>query len=398
MSGHDRSQRTEAPTPKRKREARKRGQIAKTPEIATWVGLLASTFLLELTFHTAGTELDSLFGGMAHEIARPTTRGAVALLGKGLQAFLTIAAPLALGLMVIGVTLELAQVGGRPSFERLKPKPERLNVFKGLKRVLSTRSLWETFKAVVKVGIVAMIAYPSVIGTVHELAGGGLTAFQAAAVTGRGAIEVVRSAALAGLVLAAADYIVQKRRVRAEIRMTKQEVREELRQSEGDPHMRQSIRSRQLAIGRNRMIAAVTDADVVLVNPTHFAVALRYQAERGAPEVVAKGAGAIALGIRAHAESKGVAILEDPPLARALHRACDVGDLVPPELYEAVARVLAFVFGLRRRGFTGGVHPAQGSIPQIARRAADGDPDEWPRHGRRRRAPTDGRTTVRSRG
>jgi flagellar biosynthetic protein FlhB len=397
MPGTDRSQRTEPPTPKRKKEARKRGQVAKTPELATWVGLLAATFLLELTFKTGMTELDTLLARMTHEIAHPTTRGAVQLLGRGLQAFLVTVAPLALGLMVVGVTLELAQIGGRPSFGRMKPKFERLNLFKGLKRILSTRSLWETLKAVLKVAIVAMMAYPSVIGTVHQLAGGGLTALQATAITGKGAIEVVRSAALAGLALAAADYIVQKRRVMAELRMTKQEVREELRQSEGDPHMRQSIRSRQLAIGRNRMIAAVTDADVVIVNPTHYAVALRYQAERGAPEVVAKGAGAVALGIRGQAEAKGVPIIEDQPLARTLHRACEVGDLVPPELYEAVARVLAFVFGLRKRGFTGGVHPSVGPMPHVPAGATDGVL-ERPRHGRRRRAPTDGRTMVRSRG
>jgi flagellar biosynthetic protein FlhB len=138
--------------------------------------------------------------------------------------------------------------------------------------------------------------------------------------------------------------------------MTRREVKEEHKQSEGDPQLKGAIRSRQLAMSRNRMMSEVAKADVVLVNPTHVAVALRYDPARGAPRVVAKGAGAVAARIRERAGEHRVPMVEDVPLARALHAQCDLGQEIPGELYEAVARVLAFVMALRRRGSAGGTH------------------------------------------
>jgi flagellar biosynthetic protein FlhB len=360
MSGSDRSQRTEAPTPKRKREARRRGQVAKTQELTAWGGLLLATFLLQVTCSTGARRLSALMRQVQAVIERPDGADVTRVLAEGLTAFLVTLAPLALGLLVAGVTIELVQVGGRVTPQRLKPKFERLNVFKGLKQMFSTRSLWETAKGVLKIAIVALVAYPAVADTARELAQGGMGVWQIATLTAGGVLSLVRSVALVGLVLAAADYIVQKRRVLSDLRMTKQEVKEEMRQSEGDPHMRGAVRSRQLSMGRNRMLAAVANADVVLVNPTHYAVALRYRADRGAPEVVAKGAGVVAAGIRARAEEHLVPLVEDPPLTRALHRVCDVGALIPADLYEAVARVLAFVFALRRVGRRGGTHRVPG--------------------------------------
>jgi flagellar biosynthetic protein FlhB len=164
------------------------------------------------------------------------------------------------------------------------------------------------------------------------------------------ALAMVKNVSIAGLLLAAADYGYQRRRVSSQLRMSKQELKEEARESEGDPHMKGAIRSKQLAMSRNRMMAAVSGASVVVVNPTHVSVALRYEAAEGPPRVVAKGADLVAARIREEAARHGVAIVEDVPLARTLFRACEIDDVIPTELYDAVARVLAFIFALRRQG------------------------------------------------
>jgi flagellar biosynthetic protein FlhB len=163
-------------------------------------------------------------------------------------------------------------------------------------------------------------------------------------------------------VLAAVDYGFQRRRVMGQLRMTKHEVKEEHKENEGDPRLKQAIRSKQLAVSRNRMMAAIVDADVVLVNPTHVAVALKYDALLGPPMVIAKGAGVIADKIRERAAEHGIPMVADVPLARTIFRACEIGDAIPADLFDAVARVLAFIFNLKRKGVsTSGIHTLPGS-------------------------------------
>jgi flagellar biosynthetic protein FlhB len=170
------------------------------------------------------------------------------------------------------------------------------------------------------------------------------------------ALGMIRNIGILGLAMAAADYAVQRRRIGKQVRMTKDEVKQEHKQTEGDPMLKSAIRSRQLAAARNRMMADVATADVVLVNPTHVAVALRYEAARGAPKVVARGAGAIAAKIRERAGEHQVPLVRDVPLARALYRSTRVGQEIPPQLFAAVAQVLAFVISRKRRGQHGGEH------------------------------------------
>jgi flagellar biosynthetic protein FlhB len=184
------------------------------------------------------------------------------------------------------------------------------------------------------------------------------------------AISLVRRVTLAALILAAADYAVARRRTDKQMRMTKQEVKDEHKQSEGDPLVKSAIRSRQLAMARSRMMADVGTADVLLVNPTHIAVALRYEPDKGAPRVVARGAGAIAARIRELAEEAQVPTVQDVPLARALYRSCEVGQEIPRELFAAVAQVLAFVISRRMRGQYGGAHHSprtQDELPEVMR-------------------------------
>jgi len=375
----DKSQRTEKPTPKRKREARKKGQVARSPELVAWATLLLASVLVQTTIRLGAEHLRELFTEVTASIQNPTPRRALEVLADGLSSVLSIIAPLALGFAALAIVGNLAQVGIYASFQRIKPKFNRVNPFKGLRNMFSTRSAWESVKAILRFLILAAIAWPVLSNAAHTLAGGA-NLETAVSTTADAAVGLIRNTAAAGLVLAAVDYLVQRRRLNAELRMTRQELKEELRQSEGDPFVRQAIRSRQMRISRNRMIAMVADADVVLVNPTHYAVALRYQAAQGAPQVLAKGAGVLAAKIREEAERHRVAVVQDPPLARALYRLCEVGALIPPEVYVAVARILAFVFGLRARG----VRP----LPGTRLLAPGGESRDLPSGRRTRSRPT----------
>jgi flagellar biosynthetic protein FlhB len=284
-------------------------------------------------------------------MAKAETGPALSLLGQWAVAGLIVVAPLLLGTMVVGVVMNVAQVGFAPSVKLLAPKFSRVSPTKGLKRLLSTTTLWETAKALLKVAVLSVVAYRAVMGIVPVLVDGGhLSAMTTVGIVAARAMSMVRTVALVGLGLAAADYAFQRRKIQGQLRMTKQELKEEARESEGDPHMKQAIRSKQLAMSRNRMMASVAGASVVVVNPTHVSVALRYEATEGPPRVVAKGADLVAARIREEAIRHGVPIVEDVPLARTLFRACELNDVIPAELYDAVARVLAFIFGLRRRG------------------------------------------------
>jgi flagellar biosynthetic protein FlhB len=284
-------------------------------------------------------------------VARPDADAGLRLLGTGLTGGLLAIAPLALGMVAIGLVGNFAQTGFAFSGKALKPKFDRVNPAKGLKRMVSPHSAWEALKTAVKLAVLTAVAWPGVAHLGAALSGGGRVAGgQALGVTAAATLNLVRSTALAGLVLAAADYGFQRRRVRKGLMMTRQEVKDEYRQSEGDPMIRSRIRQRQVEMSRNRMMAAVAVSSVVVVNPTHIAVALEYRAELGAPRVVAKGQGHIAARIREEAEKHGVPIVRDVPLARTLHAACKLGQAIPADLYEAVARLLAIVFNLKRAG------------------------------------------------
>lgn len=348
---------TEDPTPKRKKEARKEGQIPKSSEITSWTAMLIATYLLQLTAMMSADRMTSLVDDTMRIVEEPEIGPAMALLGDGLVSGLVMVAPLALGLMAIGVVTNLVQVGWAPSGKLLKPKMERVNPFKGIKRLLSPHSLWEAAKTLFKVLILGGLAYRSIMEIVPVLvATGRQPVGTTMGFVGGRALGMARNVAFAGLALSFIDYLMQRKKVAKQLKMSKQDVRDEHRQSEGDPHMRGAVRSKQLSMSRNRMMAEIAGADVVMVNPTHVAVAIKYEAVSGAPRVVAKGAGEIAARIRAAAHESGVPMVEDIPLTRAIFRACDLGQEIPPELYNAVARVLAFIFALSRKGGVGGMH------------------------------------------
>jgi flagellar biosynthetic protein FlhB len=345
VSKHDK---TEAPTAKKKRDARRKGQIARSTDLVTWAQMYAVAVVLPGAVGRAGGALRDVTTRMGHLIARPDQDQALNLLVHGTTQTMFAVLPLSLVLVAVGLVGHLAQTGLLLSGQGLKPKFDRLNPAKGLKKLLSPQSAWEAAKVLFRTSILAGVAIPPIRRIAdHLMAVGHPDLETILTAIGHDGLGIVRNTALAGLVLAAVDYGIQKRRVMKGMMMTKQEVKDEHKQSDGDPHMKAAIRGRQAEMSRNRMMAEVPSATAVIVNPTHVAVAIRYEPGRSAPIVVAKGKGAIALRIREEAERHKVPIMQDIPLARGLYAACDLNQEIPVEMYEAVARVLAVIMALK---------------------------------------------------
>jgi flagellar biosynthetic protein FlhB len=347
---------TEKPTPKKLRDARKEGQFPRTQDAATWVGIAAGAALLPRSCALLDERFRALLGHRLAAVADdPSPARALDALAAMPSAVLVPLAPVALAALA-GALLATAVQGVHLTGKTLKPKLTRLSPKQGLKRMFGTRAVWEAAKAFAKVVVIAVVVAVLGRSVVPTLVGPGIMPLSITVDRTRSAVETLLWAAAAtGLVLALADYGFQRHTVMKQLRMTPREIRDEMRQSEGDPMLKGAMRSRQLATSRNRMLAAVAEADVVLVNPTHLAVALKYERGRGAPRVVAKGAGALALKIRERAREARVPVVEDKPLARTLYQVCDVDDEIPAELYLAIARILAFVMAAGRPAASAGV-------------------------------------------
>ena len=355
---------TEKPTPKKLKDARKQGQFPRTQDAATWVGVAAGAALLPNGCVRLATEFRTMITHrLPGAVADPSTAGALATLSDLPWAVLSATAPVALA-AVVGAVLATAAQGVHPTTKTLKFKLNRLSPKQGLKRMFGAKAVWEAVKALAKVAAIGAVVVVLGRSKIPELLGTTVMPLVVTLDRTRDTVETLLWAAAAtGIVLALADYAYQRHTIMKDLRMTPREIRDEMRQSEGDPMIKSAIRSRQLAMSRNRMLAAVAEADVVLVNPTHISVALKYERGRGAPRVVAKGSDALALKIREIAREHRVPVVEDKPLARTLYRVCDLEDEVPAELYLAVARILAFVMSAGRPSGTAGVRRPTSSAP-----------------------------------
>jgi flagellar biosynthetic protein FlhB len=350
-------EKTEKPTEKKKKQARKEGQIARTPDLGSWGALLVASMLLPMVVRNAMASAEKMMLALRATIINPDPKKALLIFGDGMKDAALAVAPMALSVMATALVAGGAQGGLRPVTKHLKPDFKKLNPFSGLKKVFGPHAVWEAVKAVSKTAVLGTVLYYSLRDMLPRLIGS--AQLPLAALTGvvlDTVMSLIRAAAVAGLVMAIADYMVAKRRIGKQLRMSKEDIKQEHKQAEGDPHLKGAIRSKQMAMARNRMMSDLSKADVVLVNPTHVAVALRYDPTKGAPRVVAKGAGAIAAKIRAAATEKRIPMVQDVPLARALHKSCDIGQEIPAELYGAVARVLAFVMTLKAKGAAAGLH------------------------------------------
>lgn len=342
-------ERTEKPTPKKLKESRKEGQVPRTQEFGGWGSMLIIAMAMNWMVTSGASSIKDLLVRVTGVAGHATEADALVLLGDGARLALVMTVTFGCAIMVVSVLAGASQGGIHIASKMLKPKASRVSPIKGAKRIFGLQALWEGGKTLLKSALVAFFVWRAIQGLLPLL--GGLVPLDTAQeLIADQALALMRDVALAGLVAAAADYAFQRRRVGKEIRMTHKEIRDEHKQAEGDPLVRQALRSRQFAAARNRMMSDVPSADVVLVNPVHVAVALRYDTDKGAPRVVAKGAGAVAGRIRAAAEENRVPLVEDIPLARALHASCEVGQEIPVQLYEAVAQVLAYVLSRRNRG------------------------------------------------
>jgi flagellar biosynthetic protein FlhB len=373
-------EKTEKPTERRRKESRKEGQVPRTQELGGWASLMVVGLAMPMLLSHELGALQQLMVTCLSLGDHATTGKALGLLGQGAGHVLLTLVVLGCGVMVVGVGSAMAQGGLFFATKAIKPNLSKLDPIKGAKRIFGPQSLWEGAKMLLKSAAVALVVYVA-IRSVMPLIGGLVPIHTVLETVSSTALAMVRNIAFVGLGMAGADYAMQRRRVGKQTRMSKEEVKQEHRQTEGDPMVKSAIRSRQLAAARNRMMADVPTADVILVNPTHVAVALKYDAQRGAPRVVARGAGSIAAKIRTLGAEERVPLVRDVPLARALYRSTKVGQEIPPELFAAVAQVLAFVISRRSRGQHGGEHdgPRRGAdlpavLPSARRRNPSGRP------------------------
>lgn len=349
----DDSQKTEDPTPKRLREAREKGEVARSQEVNHWfiilafaatLGLLAPIFLGQL-----GRALLP-FIEQPHQIVLGGDGGRQVLAGLLWEVGKALALPFA-ATIAAAVAAGLLQGGILFSAESLKPKLEKISPLSGAKRLFGQRALVEFAKGLLKItlvgAVIAMLVVPR-WQTYVQLPE--LSVEELLLLLRREALRVLVGVLAAMTVIAGADYLFQRYKQMQKLRMSRQEIKDELRQSEGDPMVKARLRQLRQERARQRMMTAVPGADVVVTNPTHFAVALRYDGEiMNAPTVVAKGVDFIAQKIREVARENDVPIVENRPLARALYDGVEIDQEVPPTHYKAVAEVIGYVMRLRGR-------------------------------------------------
>lgn len=345
---------TEEPTERRKQEARKKGQVAKSMELNSVVVLFALFLFLNFAGGWLYFEISTYLKNNLSPrfvISDLTESNLGHMLLQHLIFFLRIFLPIGLSAIVIAVTINYIQVGALFTTEPLRPKFSKLNPINGFKRLFSSQGLVDLVKSCLKLFIVLYFAYSTIKSRIFSLVD---TAKLGAIQTGMVVWSIVFQVALKIctflLVLAILDYIYQRWQLRKNLRMTKKEVRDEYKQTEGNPLIKNKIRQRQREIAQRRMMQEVPKADVVITNPTHLAIALKYEPGRmSAPTVTAKGEGYIAQRIKEIAQASGVVLVENKPLAQAIYKTVEIGEVIPEKLYQAVAEVLAFVYRLKQK-------------------------------------------------
>jgi flagellar biosynthetic protein FlhB len=347
--------RTEAPTPRRREEARASGQIAKSQDLSAAAILLGGLLFLhwwgEGLFGKLLAIMRTYLGEDGAQAVDPDRLGLLArtvMLDTG-----RLVLPFLVGLVAVAVVTSYLQVGWLFTLKPLTPSLDRLNPLNGLTRMFNGRAAVHLLMGVLKMAVLVVVAWWTLGSRIGILAGAAdMSHLTVAAVAMDLTYTLGLRLAIVLLILALIDYVYQRLRTEKDLRMTKEEVREELKRMEGDPKIKSRRRQIQMQMAMQRIRTAVPRADVVVVNPTEFAVALQYDNETmTAPRVVAKGTDFLARKIREIAIASGVPIVERPPLARALYRAVEVGQEIPADLYKAVAEVLAYVYELAGRGY-----------------------------------------------
>jgi len=346
-------EKTEKATPRKKTKAREEGQVAKSNEIATALMLILVFSVLGMA---GGFMLDRLLSVFQYSLVTVANAGDYlnplalsGLFGNMMLQTVIIVAPVFLSAMIVGVAANLAQVGWHPTTKPLKPKFSKLNPAKGVKRLFSMQVLVELAKSLLKFGIILYVIYNLLEDESRNLLKLlDMELLQAVSYLGGVVVQLGINVGVAYLFIAAADFAYVRWKHAKDLRMSKQEVKEEYKNIEGNPQIKGKIRQKMREASMRRMMQDVPKADVIITNPTHFAVALTYDKEKGeAPVVVAKGTDFLAQRIKDVAKEHNVTIVENKPLARALYATVDIGREIPQELYQTVAEVLAYVFKLK---------------------------------------------------
>lgn len=349
-------EKTEEPTAKKLSDARKEGQVAKSMELVTATMLLAMFVMLKIVVGFIGTkfiesftEIYPLFEEMIHDDFSRIT--ATALLQDGLFDVAFISLPIFASAIIVSFAINVAQVKWEITTKPLQPKGSKLNPVNGMKRIFSKDKLFELVRDSVKIIFIFIIAYTSLkneINTLTLLYDFSLE--QAIVFIGELVIDLGIKISAFYLVIGLADYIYQKFKFKRDLRMTKQEIKDEYKQQEGDPQIKGKIKSKMREASQRRMMQQLPEADVVITNPTHFACAIKYDKDTAeAPVLIAKGADYVAQKIKEVAKEHDIPIVENKPLARMLYYNVDLDKEIPKELYQMTAEVLAYVYKLKNK-------------------------------------------------
>ena len=344
-------EKTEEPTSKKLEDARKEGNVPKSMEFGGFVVLFISALIIIFYLKYVFVDLEKYFAFITALIGKELTKNlAYKIVIKSFFYFIIILAPVMLTIMIAGVLANVFQIGFLFTIKPIIPKLEKINPLKGLKRIFSVKTVVEGVKMTLKVAVAFGVGYYLFLGFLSEIPKLALMGiFEQIKWFSQKAVILIFSMMAVFLVFALIDFIYQRYSYKKSMRMSKQEIKDEFKQTEGNPEIKAKIRQLQREMTKKRMMAEVPKADVVITNPTHYAVAIRYDKEKeDAPRVVAKGIDNLAVKIKEIAREAGVMIVENPPLARELYRLVDVEEIIPPKLYQAVAEVLAFVYKAKR--------------------------------------------------
>lgn len=344
-------ERTEKATPRRREKARKEGKVVRSAELNSAVILCLGIVTIYFIGPLLVTQLRQFMTYIFSEAPNMSTDfdSIVALFSSNILTFFLLLGPILVILVLIAYGINVLQIGILFTSKPLEPKLDKLNIANGIKRLFSVRSLFELVRDTVKLILIAIVGYISVksqLGTFFALSDNSVAVF--AGTMGTTALKTSLHIGAAMLFLAILDYAFQKYDFEKSIRMSKQDIKDEMKDTEGSPHTKARIRQIQREMSRKRMMQEIPKADVVITNPAEIAVALKYdKGKMEAPMVVAKGERLIAETIKELARESDVPIIENRPLARALFNMCDIGSYVPGKLYRAVAEVLAYVYRLK---------------------------------------------------
>jgi len=352
MADDSAGDRTESATPRRREKAREKGQVPKSQEVNSLFVLVAGTVMLLLLSkyltESIGRNAAYLFS-QAHILRVDNLGGLQTMLGGNLRSMALTLAPIVAVVLVAAIAANLMQVGLKLSTSALAFDVSKLNAITGMKRFFQKRTFIDLLKNVVKVGMIGFLSFLVIKSMLGELVAAPLLTLPGVVELAKGSFRHLMTILLALMaVISLADWAYQKWQFEQDVKMSKQELKEEARDYEGDPQVKARIRAIQYETARKRMLTDVPRADVVLTNPTHFAVALKYEQGAPAPVVLAKGADYLAQKIKDLARQSRVPVIENKPLARALYREVKVGRMIPESLFQAVAEILAYVYRLKK--------------------------------------------------